>query len=151
MNGLIGESLSCGLVDSGCTSTVCGKAWLKCYKESLSEKESSLITETNSTHSFRFGKGDPVISQKIVTLPAKLGGKHVFIKSDVVEADIPLLLSNQTMKKAEAVLDFKKEVVMLFGKEHPLLFTTSGHYIIPLCDTRKVIYSNSIKDNQTLK
>lgn len=146
MNGLIGESLSCGLVDSGCTSTVCGQAWLKCYKESLSEKEVSLVTETNSTHSFRFGKGDPVISQKMVSIPAKLGGRDVFIKSDVVEADIPLLLSNQTMKKAEAVLDFKKECVMLFGKEHPLLFTTSGHYIIPLCDTRKVINSNSTKD-----
>ena len=45
---------------------------------------------------------------------------------------IPLLLSKNVMKKAQAVLDFKNDSMLLFGKKHPLLFTNSGHYCIPL-------------------
>ena len=33
METLIGEALSMAVLDSGCTKTVCGETWLKCYLE----------------------------------------------------------------------------------------------------------------------
>ena len=38
---LVGETLSCALLDSGCTKIACGSFWLQCYKNSLDEKDQS--------------------------------------------------------------------------------------------------------------
>ena len=139
MNVLIGECFSCGLLDSGCPETVCGRAWLKCFKDSLSENERNLIKESKSENTFRFGKGDVVKSLKRVIIPANLGGRNVYITTDVVETDIPLLISRELMKKAEAVLDFNRDTITLFGAEEKLHFTTSGHYAIPLNKSRIIV------------
>ena len=41
-----------------------------------------------------------------VILPATIGHTKVNKKTDVVEADIPLLLSKYSMKKADTTIDF---------------------------------------------
>ena len=41
---LLGETIGCGLLDSGCSKSVCGKDWLELYKETLSQEEEKLIT-----------------------------------------------------------------------------------------------------------
>ena len=40
---LVGETLSCALLDSGCTKIVCGSFWLQCYKNTLDEKDQANI------------------------------------------------------------------------------------------------------------
>ena len=40
---LAGETLSCALLDSGCTKTACGSCWLQCYKNSLNENDQANI------------------------------------------------------------------------------------------------------------
>ena len=34
-----GETLSPAVLDSGATSTVCGKTWIDCYEETLSDED----------------------------------------------------------------------------------------------------------------
>ena len=35
-NSLLGEKFNKALLDSGCSKTVCGKAWLQVYRQTLS-------------------------------------------------------------------------------------------------------------------
>ena len=54
--------------------------------------------------------------------------------ADVVKCDIPLLLSKDAMKKAAMQIDFKADVVKIFGKPSKLFFTSTGHYCIPIVE-----------------
>ena len=40
---LVGETLSCALLDCGCTKTVCGTFWLQCYKNSLMKRTKQIL------------------------------------------------------------------------------------------------------------
>ena len=139
MQVLMGEVFSCGLLDSGCPGTVCGKSWLRYYADSLTKEDRALIKEYETTNRFRFGKGEIEDSMMLVRIPAHIGGKDIFIMTDVVQSDIPLLLSRSTMKKAEAVLDFDKDVITFLGVKEPLIVTKSGHYALPLCRSRRMV------------
>ena len=50
----------------------------------------------------------------------------------MVESAIPLLLSLKSLKTAKAKLNLERDTAVLFGKEVPLNFTSSGHYCIPI-------------------
>ena len=123
------ETLSCGVLDSGCTKT---ESWLQCYVESLADSERSKIKTLPTDASFKFGSGESFPSLKKVVLPAQIGYTIVKLETEVVEANIPLLLSKISMKAAKTVLNFGKDTVTMFGYEQPLLFTSSGHYSIPI-------------------
>ena len=61
-----------------------------------------------------------------------IGQTEVTINTDVVESDIPLLLSRDSMKKANMNLNFESDTITAFGEKSPLITTTSGHYAIPI-------------------
>ena len=67
-----------------------------------------------------------------------IAGKEVTIKSDVVESDIPLLLSRIAMKKAAIKLDLETDTAVIMGKEVALNLTSSGHYCIPIDKSEEV-------------
>ena len=54
------------------------------------------------------------------------------METDIVDNDIPLLVSKSAMKKAEMKLDVVNDEAEIFGKEVKLENTSSGHYSIPL-------------------
>ena len=54
------------------------------------------------------------------------------IEKDVVNKEIPMLLSNETVKKADAKTDFKNDSVKIFGQKRDLIITAAGHYALPL-------------------
>ena len=128
----VGETFGTAVLDSGCTKNVCGKTWLGCYLETLDKSQRSMVKEFESGTSFKFGNGDSVKSLKRVKVPAYIGGKNVFIETDVIDGDLPLLLSKDAMKKAEMNIDFIHDNVTIFGHTQKLMFTSSGHYCIPL-------------------
>ena len=137
MKVFVGETLSCAVLDSGCTQTVCGRKWLDCYTDSLIDED--IIKEKPSTAAFKFGKGEPVMSEKKVIIPVVIGSKKVNLETDVIDADIPLLMSKAAMKKAETVLNFNEDSVTMFGEQQHLLKTSSGHYAIPLTIKEKLL------------
>ena len=145
MKVFVGETLNCAVLDSGCTQTVCGNNWLKCFKESMQEE--IVIEEKPSHATFKFGNGDAVSSSRKVVLPATIGSKNVKLGTDVVDAEIPLLMSKATMKKANTVLDFDQDRVIMFGEEQTLLKTSSDHYAIPITKSRQIIEQGAI-DNE---
>ncbi len=54
------------------------------------------------------------------------------IDVDVVECELPLLLSKSSMKRAQTQLYFVNDKAHMFGNEIDLKYTTSGHYCIPI-------------------
>ena len=128
----VGETFGSAVLDSGCTKNVCGKTWLECYMETLDKNQQPKVKEYESTTTFKFGSGDSVKSLKRVKIPVCIGRRNVFLETDVIDGDLPLLLSKDAMKKAEMNIDFTNDSVTIFGRTQKLMFTSSGHYCIPL-------------------
>ncbi|XP_057296098.1 uncharacterized protein LOC130625028 [Hydractinia symbiolongicarpus] len=116
MQSLVGETLSCAVLDCGCTKTVCGNTWYQCFIDNL--ENDRLPEEHPSQIRFKFGDSEAVCSMKRVFLPVIIGSKEVYLETEIVPNEIPLLLSQASMKKAEAVLDFINDSVTMFGEHH---------------------------------
>ena len=81
-----------------------------------------------------------------MVIPVVIGSKKVNLETDVIDADIPLLMSKVAMKRAETVLNFNEDTVSMFSEEQQLLKMSSGHYAIPLTTSRKVADSENTFD-----
>jgi hypothetical protein len=92
----------------------------------------------NQLNSSRLGKvrGPRTPSIGKIKLPAVLGTKNVMIETDIVDADIPMLLSKTSLKNARALLDFDSDTAVMFGEKITLIATASGHYAVPLTVAR---------------
>ena len=62
MQQFTGKTLSVVVLDSGATSTVCGKTWIDCYKETLSDEDRLKVTKESSSMNFKFVDGRKVAS-----------------------------------------------------------------------------------------
>ncbi|CAC5413707.1 unnamed protein product [Mytilus coruscus] len=131
--------LTCSaIIDTACTRTVCGENWFK----QLLERTGDISTMTNS-RAFKFGDGKVVNSFMRATIPAQIGSTNCKIETEIVKADIPLLLSKASLKKAGTVLDFKNDRAIMFNKPVELEFTSSGHYCVNIVKTKPEIHVNS--------
>ena len=81
---------------------------------------------------FKFGDGNKLNSLYKVTLPCVIADIKVSIITDVVDADIPLLLGKDSMKRTGTCLNFENDGVTMFIKKISLRCTSSGHYHIPI-------------------
>ena len=67
-----------------------------------------------------------------MVFPCILADKQIRIRTDVVESNIPLLLSKESMKKANMIINLIDDTAMIFGKKVYLQTTKLGHYILPI-------------------
>ena len=132
------EARNCAVLDSACSSTVCGRTWLNSYIDSLDDDDTRKITFKEGHKVFKFGGGTKLKSGGEYLLPVQIVGNNITVKTDVVESDIPLLLSRASMKKAKVKLDLENDTAMIMGKEVALNLTSSGHYCIPIDKTETV-------------
>ena len=56
------------------------------------------------------------------------------IQTDVVDSDIPLLLSRPDMKRLGLQINIKNDTAKICGKVIDIGTTISGHYFIPIKD-----------------
>ena len=143
MESLVAETFNMALLDSGCTKTVCCEVWLKHYVQSLSFEEYKQVQTFESCNIFKFGDTKNIKSLKKVKIPVVIADVSATITTDVVEYDIPLLLSKEAMKKAKTHIDFKEDKVIIFDKKIDICFTSTGHYCIKL--------DNKLSDEKTFK
>ncbi|VDI64595.1 Hypothetical predicted protein [Mytilus galloprovincialis] len=119
------ESACSAIIDTACTRTVCGENWFQQLLERTGD-----ITTVTSSREFKFGDGKVVKSYMRTTIPAQIGSSNCKIETEIVKADIPLLLSKASLKKAGTVLDLKNDRAIMFNKPVELEFTSSGHYCV---------------------
>ena len=91
---------SCAILESACSSTVCGKKWLDCFIDSLDQCDKGDIQQTGSRRMFVFGRGNQLRSDGEFCLPAEMAEKEIRTKTGVVQSEITLLLSQNAMKTA---------------------------------------------------
>ena len=133
MSALIKETLGMAVLDSACTKSVTGETWLNLFiDDTLTEEDKKLVNIRPSDMNFRFGDGIEVNSTEIVKFAAVIGTKKVMTEANIVKNDIPLLLSQASMKRAEMVLDFETDTAEVLGNKVNLRCTSSGHYCLPL-------------------
>ena len=122
------------LIDTGCQKSCAGQAWFDTYKENLSQSERAMILEQVGNSSYKFGGAGIYRSQKLVIAPVYVGGARKVIKFDVVQTDIPLLLSLKMMQKLKMnILCREHEDNMAkVGDTTFKLHFSEGHLYIPL-------------------
>ena len=133
---LLIDTFNYALLDSACSSTVCGIDWLNSYMEALSHEDLMKVEEERSDKTFRFGDGNVQTSVKRVKIPVNIVGVKTFVKTDVVDCAIPLLLSKESMKKAKVKLNLENDTAVILGKTIKLTCTASGHYRVPLLESQ---------------
>ena len=67
----------------------------------------------------------------MVTFHAQIG-KEDMIKSDVIDSDLPWLLSKSAIKKANVKIDFSNDVVNMLNQKINIVFTGSGYFAVPI-------------------
>ena len=94
------------MLDTGCNVNVCGAKWLEEYEEMLDEFDKGSVEEYKTAKYFRFGDGKSVKANKRVKIPAYIGKEKIGIETEVIESDIPLLLSKTFMKAMGMVMQW---------------------------------------------
>ena len=94
---LLSASIHSATLDTECSSTVAGEQWITCYLDSLTPDELAEVKREPSDTVFKFGGGEQIKSSEKTTLPCWLAGVKCLIQADVVNSEIPLLLTKTTM------------------------------------------------------
>ena len=152
---LVAETFNMALLDSGCTKTVCGKTWLDVYRQSLSDEMKDQAQKlTPSDRSFKFGNDTHVNSLGKVMIPVFIS-KWIYIESEVISSEVPLLFSRELMKKMDTTIGFKTDSVHMMGEKQKVKKTSNGHLCIPLSryETHHVYFTSNIEgqSEKTLK
>ena len=85
--------------------------------KSLDKKDKTKVYHSDRVKVFKFGGGTKLKSEGEYSIPAVIVGEHVTIKTDVVNSDIPLLLSRTTMKNASVKMDIEHDGAEIFGQD----------------------------------
>ena len=110
------------------------------FFETSTDAQRKKIVVREGVRTFKFVDGNKLNTLYKVTLPCVIVDSEVSINT-IVDSDIPLLLSKDSMKRAGTCLNFENDNIMMFKKKIPLRCTSSGHYHIsttkPLPDKSK--------------
>ena len=126
----------------GRTSPVAGENWIQEFIKGLSEEDKKNIVEEKSTKTFKFGGGEVRSSIKCVTLPVEVAGVKGIITTDVVKADLPLLLGKPVLKRAKIVINFDTDEAMILER---CLLLKSFRLVIMFCHFKTKLIESRTK------
>ena len=129
---LINDTLGYAVLDSGCANSVTGRAWFSEYEKQLSVRDRESIKIAPSDEYFTFGDGKKVKSLRKVTFPCWFGGSRGNLTVDIVDCQIPLLMSRKAMSRANMKINFGNDSAFIHGRNIKLKITRSGHYALPI-------------------
>ena len=125
------ETVNHAVLDCGAAKTVCGLEWYSYFMDSLTEEQLKKSKEYPSETIFKFGVGKLKAKFK-ADVPVNICNVDVALNVDVVDTDIPLLLSRTSTKSLGMKIDLKNYSVIINGKSFDLNVTISGHYMLPV-------------------
>ena len=62
--------------------------------------------------------------------PVQIGNPKCFIKAEIIQEKIPLLLSKTSLEKAGTVLDLQNDSMKMFNEDMEVTTSNIGHYAI---------------------
>ena len=127
------ESINCAALDSCCTSSVSGEKWMEIFLSSVpSELKKHIQGPYKSRKTFQFGNQGILPTQKAYTIPIIVAGKQHLIEVDVINSDIPLLMSKGHMKQLGITLNMANDTASINGQLIRVDTTSAGHFILNL-------------------
>ena len=124
------------VTDSRATNTVVGKRWLGNYSKSR-----TLLGIAKSSLSFKFGDSRIFGSFGGIGIPLgipceSLAGQsstsiQCIVTSDIIDSDIPLLVSRHALRLMRRSLDFAQNSLSFEGYKIQLSLAENGHLLIP--------------------
>ena len=118
-------------LDTCCSKTIMGTTWFNDYQEMLPNNIAKQIKGPyKSGTNFLFGNGGKKGSLGKFLVPVSLHGCRANVVAELVDSDIPMLISKPTMIRAGMILNFVNMEVTVFGKKRAMQETTIGHPII---------------------
>lgn len=120
------------VIDTTCSKTIVGLFWYENFLKNLSIADQERIKINPSKTLFKYFDGSKMRSLKRVTFPVIIAGTNCRIEAELVEEDIPLLLSKQSLKKAGTVIDIKNNKAIMFNRVINLHISDTGHYCIDI-------------------
>ena len=126
--------------------------WYNYFRDSLTEEQLKKSKEYPSGTIFKFGVGKLKAKFK-ADIPVNICNVDVALNVDVVDTDIPLLLSRTSMKSLGMNIDLKNDAVIINGKSFDLNVTISGHYMLPVFKpiVEKQAIRQQIEENEANK
>ena len=130
---MVEEAGEQGVLDSACSKTVAGIIFINRYIARLPENMKNVISDGSPSKTvFQFGGGEQRISLRRIKLPAWIGNRKLTIETEMVDANIPLLIGANSLEKSKAVLDFCNMKATLFSIEVNMMKVSTGHFCISL-------------------
>ena len=127
------ETTDSMVIDCGAPRSVCGIGWYTRYVDSLQDTEDiTLVRESTSEGTFRFGDSEDFKSILRVEIPIYIGSTREMLTVDVVECDIPCLLSISALSTWKAKIDFDTNTLTVNDVMICLQETTTGHLCLPV-------------------
>ena len=96
---LINEMEVNAIIDTACTKTVSGKNWFHNFLKCLDDTAFNKVKIVSSEKTFKFGDSGKVFSTFQAIISAKIVSTDCFIKTEIVNKKIPLLLYKSNLKK----------------------------------------------------
>ena len=132
------ESLGRGIIDFGCTDTMCGKFWLDHYLRKLGPDGSDVRrSDTNAWSVFGDGGTKSVLYR--VDLPVRIGGRAQFLRTHVFSGITPLLIGRRSMAGMRMRIDVANNTVTVnLGAGDFTIrcdVSSSGHLVLSLWDS----------------
>ena len=139
--------MNAAVIDCGASKTCCGSNWWNGFKSSLSESDQKKIQYSPSKRVFKFGPSKRYPSITSVCFPAFIMNRQIKINADIVQADVPLLLSRESLKLADTKINFQSDTAEMFGETVKLINTKSGHYAVPITQQTYLLNEVITTDN----
>ena len=129
---VVKETMGAAVLDTGAPKTCTGLNWFNQYLKMLSPDDSSSVTYHSSNVSYKLNNGPQQKATHSARFPVYIGSMKVLIEADILQQDLPLLLSNETLKRASAKINMENDEISMLGENIKLMRTSTGHFVIPL-------------------
>ncbi len=140
------------VVDCACPTTVAGEKWVRDFVNNLNEHLKLFVKSIESDRVFKFGGGEKRMSKVVVIFPCSIGGRNIKLRTEVVDADFPLLLGNSFLKKVGAVLHIRDEKALILDAKVDMKEASSGHFTLsiglPIDGVEFVKMGSDFQDNR---
>ena len=125
------EAAGAMALDSCCSRTLCGEKWLKDHRRMMPKNmREQLKGPMPSDVVFTFGDGRKLRSKGKYQVPVIIYGVKAKLIAELVESDIPMLLSKTAMERLGVVLNFAEKKTTVFGITRTMVETSLGHPIV---------------------
>ena len=127
---LLEECWNHGILDSACTKSIAGVIWYENFTATLPDDLEIKTTKSNAQ--IMFGNSGRQSALFRAILPIEIAGVKCTLEADIIDGNLPLLISKEAMKRGKMTMNFDQGKAFFQGRQLNLSLTSSGHYKVPI-------------------